>query len=257
MRKLFRIRDYILLGAAATGEIFQDIRLMGDLVPNIFISRYGFVPPNYQRKSYFSTVSRMLVTDLVERKIGKNGTPYLELTALGKFETKRRFPIFEKGSSKWDGFFMQVIFDIPEKEKKSRDLLRSKLISLGFGPIQESVYISPYHFEADFNEFCVNNNFSKYVYVMQVKEVLGGDVKTLAERVWHVSRVAGNYSAIYDGIIAGTLTPKDAWKEYLDVILRDPFLPKIFLPDDFKREKLQQLLSKFSNNKVDQIIAAA
>lgn len=251
MGKLFRIRDYILLGAAITGEVFEDVRLMGDLVPNIMSVRYGFVPPNYKRKSYFSTVSRMLATDLIDRKIDKKGIPYLELTSTGKSEIKRRFPIFIKHQRNWDGFFMQVIFDIPEKEKKLRDLIRNKLKSLGFGSIQESVFISPYHFEADFNEFCINNNLSNYIYVMEVKEVLGGDIKILAEKVWNLSLIDNKYSEIYDGLLAGTINLKVAWKKYLNVVSLDPFLPKEFLPKDFIREKLHAVLSKSSKKTID------
>lgn len=46
--------------------------------------------------------------------------------------------------SKWDKKWRLVIFDIPEKERRLRDLFRMRLKQLGLYQLQESVYISPY-----------------------------------------------------------------------------------------------------------------
>ena len=41
---------------------------------------------------------------------------------------------------KWDGKWRLVIFDVPEKRRKARDLLRSKLKQWGFTIFQQSVW---------------------------------------------------------------------------------------------------------------------
>lgn len=43
---------------------------------------------------------------------------------------------------KWDGKWRMVIWDIPEKRRKTRDLLRHQLKQLGFEKIQNSVWAS-------------------------------------------------------------------------------------------------------------------
>lgn len=43
-----------------------------------------------------------------------------------------------------DGVWKMVIFDIPEKQRQVRNVLRAKLISLGFKKWQNSIWISPY-----------------------------------------------------------------------------------------------------------------
>ncbi len=43
---------------------------------------------------------------------------------------------------KWDGKWRMVIWDIPEKRRKARDLLRHQLKQLGFEKIQNSVWAS-------------------------------------------------------------------------------------------------------------------
>lgn len=45
---------------------------------------------------------------------------------------------------KWDNKWRVVIFDIPEKYKRVRDIFRQRLQQLGLYQLQDSVYISPY-----------------------------------------------------------------------------------------------------------------
>lgn len=45
---------------------------------------------------------------------------------------------------KWDGKWWVVCFDIPETEKYSRTLFQTKLSSLGFYRLQNSIFIYPY-----------------------------------------------------------------------------------------------------------------
>ena len=57
-----------------------------------------------------------------------------------------------KESKKWDGKWRLVIFDIPEKMKKTREALRNKLRKLGFYQLQKSVFVFPFacHDEINF-----------------------------------------------------------------------------------------------------------
>jgi CRISPR-associated endonuclease Cas2 len=49
-----------------------------------------------------------------------------------------------KKPKKWDGKWRIVIFDIPEKKKLARNVLRDKLKELGFERVQKSVFVHPY-----------------------------------------------------------------------------------------------------------------
>lgn len=44
----------------------------------------------------------------------------------------------------WDRKWRLVIFDIPESKKKNRDILRRKLIEIGFVRLQDSVFVFPF-----------------------------------------------------------------------------------------------------------------
>ena len=59
-----------------------------------------------------------------------------------------------KTPDRWDGLWRIVIFDIPEKRKKAREALRSKLKELGFRELQKSVLVYPYECENEVDFIC-------------------------------------------------------------------------------------------------------
>ncbi len=79
----------------------------------------------------------------------RNGKKFLRLTPKG--ETKlahatagdmRMVP-----PRRWDKRWRIVIFDIPESRRKARDLLRDRLIAIGFVRLQASVWVYPHDCE--------------------------------------------------------------------------------------------------------------
>lgn len=256
MSRLIRIKDWILLFAAISGEMMEEVKLVGGLVPNIMEASYGFVPPNFRRQSYFSYVSRLLKTGDINKKIDEYGNVYLELTSQGKRSLKRRFPIFFK--AKWDGTFMVVVFDVPEKIRRIRDDLREKLRELGFGKLQESVWISPYHFEDDLKEFLQDSGYEDFVFVMKAERILGRDLKEKAEEIWSLKDINSEYEKIILGVEkiingdSGEFNLKTVWEYYLNILAKDPVLPSEFLPPDWKQKQaykvLKDLTTYFTKN---------
>lgn len=53
-------------------------------------------------------------------------------------------------SRRWDGKWRLLIFDIPEKVRGRRDFFRKELKSLGFFPLQKSVWVYPHRLPKDF-----------------------------------------------------------------------------------------------------------
>lgn len=52
---------------------------------------------------------------------------------------KLELPLYQP----WDGWWRIVTFDIPHRKKYLREMLRGKLQSLGFYPLQKSVFVHP------------------------------------------------------------------------------------------------------------------
>lgn len=152
---------------------------------------YGFIPKRYKRSNFFQTVNRSFKTGDIE-KIVKNNEVYLRLTSAGKKKIYRDFPILNL-TNRWNKHWLIVIFDISEKSKSVRNNLRRKLKSLGFGMLQESVWISPLSIGQDMREFINSIGLSERVFVMEVSGFILGDPKQLARNIWNLDELEEGY----------------------------------------------------------------
>jgi len=89
---------------------------------------------------------------LVQRKENTDGSFSFVLSEKGKIKTLTfQFEKMRLERGNWDGKWRVVIFDIPEKRKRSRDALRDKLKELGFYELQKSVFVFPYECDDEIN----------------------------------------------------------------------------------------------------------
>ena len=70
-----------------------------------------------------------------------------------------------------DGQWQMIIFDIPEKKKKLRDVLRSTLRSFGYEYLQDSVWVCPYDVEKETEKFLQENSLDPYVRIFLIEEI--------------------------------------------------------------------------------------
>ncbi|HMR55031.1 MAG TPA: hypothetical protein PKD34_00345 [Candidatus Doudnabacteria bacterium] len=66
-----------------------------------------------------------------------------------------------------DGVWKLVIFDIPEKQRQVRNVIRAKLVSLGFQKWQNSIWISPYTMAPEIEEEL--NELAKHYFIRLIK----------------------------------------------------------------------------------------
>lgn len=76
-----------------------------------------------------------------------------------------------KKTKRWDKKWRMVIFDIPEKTRKARDILRFHLKQLGFCELQKSVFIQPYPCQQEIEFLVEFYNIRKYVRFGILKEI--------------------------------------------------------------------------------------
>lgn len=100
----------------------------------------------YKRAQFMSALWYLRKKKYVE-VMGQEGTELkIKITAKG-VEKMKRFDFDNLKLSKsnlWDQKWRIVIFDIPEKKKYARDVLRNKLVELGFYKLQNSVWTCPW-----------------------------------------------------------------------------------------------------------------
>jgi len=103
------------------------------------------------QRSFSRSFRRLSQEKLIEEHRCSNGSFKLVLTEEGEKQAKMLdllgSSIKFKKRKKWDGKWRIVIFDIPEKDRVFRDILREHLKALEFFKLQHSVFVSPYPFE--------------------------------------------------------------------------------------------------------------
>ncbi|NTW27567.1 MAG: CRISPR-associated endonuclease Cas2 [Candidatus Moranbacteria bacterium] len=98
------------------------------------------------RKYLYKIVREFKDDRLIDYKEKGNGVVEIILTAKGH-EMILNFNIDKieiRKPLKWDKKWRIVFFDIPEKRRAERNVLRDKLKELGFEELQKSVFIHPY-----------------------------------------------------------------------------------------------------------------
>lgn len=71
----------------------------------------------------------------------------------------------------WDRSWRIVIFDIPEKRKKAREVLREKLESLGFNQLQKSVFVYPYECQKEIDLVAKIYEIEPYVFFIRANYI--------------------------------------------------------------------------------------
>jgi phenylacetic acid degradation operon negative regulatory protein len=243
------MRDRLLWGLAIGGEIIDQIVGGGCRAYHggkLFI----WTPPGYAKKKYRDLIQRMHREGYVQRVL-VDGQPHFRITGAGRRQLTKMYPVLKLSSEKWDGFWRIVIFDVPERKRRSRDVLRRQLRKLGFGRLQHSTYISPYDFGKPFLDFLQARGLIGQVLLLESKQKYLGKPRDLAAKVWELDRLAEDYRQIIERLSTrfgiknrekreGFL--KKVYQQYLMVLMRDPFLPQELLPKDWPAEKAHKYI---------------
>jgi phenylacetic acid degradation operon negative regulatory protein len=252
-RKLLRPRDILLLALAGGLDTFSEFVNLP--MASGFKNLYGWIPPRYRKSNYYQIVSHSMKTGYIEKVI-KQGEVYLQLTSKGKKKLIRRFSLLNMQKKKWDKKWRIVIFDIAEVDKRIRDKLRQKLKELGFGMLQQSVWITPYNMIVDFREFIKSQGLGENVFVLETRTLLAGDYRKLAEQVWPIRKINKEYEHLLSPMIKSRdrvkISKEDLKRNlervrrgYLEILQDDPCLPRELLPDDWYRDKVEMMLKKY------------
>lgn len=243
MAKLLSLPDRIFLGLGLLGDVFEDLADAGGLMSFSYQQVYGFVPQRYKRNYFVQTLSRKFKTGEM-KKVIRSGEVYFCLTRRGQGNLRRLFPYLRFQNKKWNGKWLIVVFDIPEKKKRDRDILRNKLYELGFGKLQRSVFISPFDIYEDLVEFLESLGFSKQALVIESKKLWVEDEKKMVEQIWKVSKINKAYGKLIEEIEEEKVNIKEWTGRYFEVLISDPFLPRQLLPSDWAGDRAKMIFKK-------------
>lgn len=122
---------------------------------------------DYPRHSVYNAAQRLKQKGYLKTS-KKNNQTIFELTDA----VKKHLAAFEKLTlkyrtpAKWDGRWRLVSFDVPETQRKYRDTLRWKLKRLGLEQFQQSIWVSPYPLEDDFQQIIMEGGLQDRVLII-------------------------------------------------------------------------------------------
>lgn len=183
----------------------------------------------------------------------KNG----ELILLSKARRKMIKPdnkVFYNGS-KGNRRWTMILFDIPERNKKIRDILRYKLKNLGFGMMQGSVWVRPNDVTAEIRRIIRNKNLQWQVKVLSFN-MAPADEREIVHRIWKMEKLNEDYRRFVKKtikrfkkikafsfhndkllLVALDLLSRITEKEYLMLFVKDPQLPSGLLPREWNGKR--------------------
>lgn len=194
-----------------------------------------------EKINYF-TIKRAIVNARQKGWIKKN----LEVTQEGRKRLEGIFPEYSL-PPKWYGKWYLVNFDIPERLRKRRDILRENLKILGFGKLQNSVWISPYNFLGDVQRITKEYFLIPYVILAISSKVGQIDSKELVEKIWEVSKIQNKYQKFIDEFEnKKNASISEVYFKYHAILREDPRLPMELLSNDWKGKEAYQLYLKIT-----------
>ena len=122
--------------------------------------------PKAKPHTVSSLLSRLKRQGLVARRgIGKNGS-----WTLTKFGAERLAQEAISLVPEADGISRLVIFDIPEQERKKRDIIRAELIGCNFRQLQKSVWIGENPLSEDFIALVDDLHLKGRLHIFSIRE---------------------------------------------------------------------------------------
>ena len=120
------------------------------------------------KKAYLSkSIKRFKARGLLEYDESKLGDIAIKLTNLGKDALGIE--------GEWDGKYRVVIWDIPEKKRRLRDLLRRKLREWKFLSLQKSVWVSKRNVTQQLRNLVNELEMEKWVTVIESSDPILSD----------------------------------------------------------------------------------
>jgi len=219
-------------GGAAWTSTFLDV-----------LGRFGIQPGTTRQAlaRIADTEPRILRSEAVGRRkrwrLTDDGEQLLRET------TARAFGFAREPPSEWDGTWLIVLASIPENDRSSRYLLRSRLIWAGLGSPAPGVWVGTHTSRQDEVEEALGlAEIAGQARVFVAKHQHLGQMKSMVEDAWDLDGIGCDYerfttefrSKVTDDPLIGLIELVLAWTR---VVLQDPALPAPLLPRSWPARK--------------------
>ena len=128
---------------------------------------------NINRRSLEKAIKSLYQSKLIHEHANPDGSLTMVLTDKGK-QKVITFNIDNMEIKKpniWDKKWRIILFDIPEKKRQARDVLRETIKRLGFYEYQKSVFIHPYPCQDEIDYIVEYYEIRQYVRIVTATEL--------------------------------------------------------------------------------------
>ena len=211
-----------------------------------------------------SAISRMSRNGLLRvRRVGRKS--YYSLTDTGRTlltEGARR--IFKRKTTQWDGNWNIVTYTIPERTRANRDMFRQELSWLGYGPLSEATWISPYDMTNEVIELAEKLKIKDCVLIFNSRQSGSFNPSGIMNWCWDLNKIHEKYCNFVDKyqdklkdhqkrLQAGeVIEPGECFverfhliHEYRKLPFYDPDLPIELLPKNWLRPQAASLFNEY------------
>lgn len=161
---LFESGKYILTG---------DAPLAGITKWRVRVPYPGYIKDKEEKKKFSQALWRLKNSHLIIQKEKSDGKFIVELTEKGrrKIQEIKLADLRIQKLLDWDKIWRIVIFDIPEKKKFARNILREKLKKWDFFQLQKSVWVCPWPCEKEIEFIIELFGVASYVNIVKAGEI--------------------------------------------------------------------------------------
>ncbi|MDF7826444.1 PaaX family transcriptional regulator C-terminal domain-containing protein [Pontiellaceae bacterium B12227] len=217
----------------------------------LFKSRGGWALVNrhtYPNRAAFRNASKRLRDKgLVVYQSTGGSVPKLFLTESGQDQIPDYFSPEKFWNRRWNDIWYMLVYDVPEVDRKYRNILRSFLKRMRMGCLQQSVWVTPEDIRPDFDDLTQTANVDAFAYLLEARTVLGLSSDRIVSNAWNFDRLdvlQEHYCEICEKNIALLKQAGPSSEELAELIrtsleayhgafMEDPLLPSPLLPDNY------------------------
>lgn len=207
--------------------------------------------PKRSKQTISSTLGRLCSKGWLKSRVNDTEKQF-KITSGGREEiTSNLGRIKEMEKSKWDESWLMAVFNIPEKNRKARDLFRKELTQLGFARIQGDIWVSFWNNEEKLNKKIGDLKIERYCTILHVDKFSQKDQKKIMQVLsWNEEELNVGYQDFIKEAKHFVAGNKDGFKArclvytYSKLISIDPKFPEELEPELYIGKKAYQLYLK-------------
>jgi phenylacetic acid degradation operon negative regulatory protein len=205
-----------------------------------------------------SSVSRLKQRGVIEPRRVAGAAGYALSRRGAEILAEGDWRIFGRPRAQGADGWLLAVFSVPERERRRRHALRTRLTWLGFGTVSAGVWIAPGQLAQETVDVLRRYDLDGYVNLFRAEYLAFGEVGKLLRDWWDIDRLAGEYQAFRSQAVAlldrwprepeqaggpgdgAGPADEEAFADYVRVLTQwrrlpflDPGLPAELLPADW------------------------